>query len=233
MKLRPHPFNTRPPQQGIALVTVLVLLLLSLTAVLGALRYSNLNEAMLGNTSDYNRTFAAAEALVRDAEMDIVGRRTTAAVGQPFFPIGSKDMEDVETLVATNMPESTVRCWKGICMPLKATDLENFETNPVTLAAMKKDNVGAKYGEFTRIGLPAIDKNAVDVNRALHHDDSRYWIEAFRYGEEVFSGAVIVPEPEDKARFIYRITAIAQGSKPGTRVVIRSIFVPYPRNSNG
>jgi Tfp pilus assembly protein PilX len=70
----PHPFNTRPPQQGIALVTVLVLLLLSLTAVLGALRYSNLNEAMLGNTSDYNRTFAAAEALVRDAEIDIRGR---------------------------------------------------------------------------------------------------------------------------------------------------------------
>jgi hypothetical protein len=73
-----HCYETPPPpiqhpatQQGIALLTVLVLLLLSLTAVLGALRYSNLNEAMLGNTSDYNRTFAAAEALVRDAEIDI------------------------------------------------------------------------------------------------------------------------------------------------------------------
>jgi type IV pilus assembly protein PilX len=77
-----HCYETPPPPiqhpatpAGHSAADRLVLLLLSLTAVLGALRYSNLNEAMLGNTSDYNRTFAAAEALVRDAEIDIRGRR--------------------------------------------------------------------------------------------------------------------------------------------------------------
>ena len=204
--------------------------------MLGALRYSNLNEAMFGNTSDYNLTFAAAEALVKDAERDIRARRATAKAGEPFFPINSQDMDNVETLVATNMPDKTVRCWKGICMPLKATDLENFETNPVTLAAMKKDNVGAKYGEFT--GVVIDSKNPPgDVNPALieqNNRKSRYWVEAFRYGEAVNSGAVAANAalPTMEAPYIYRITAIAQGRKEGTRVVIRSIFVPYPSSQN-
>lgn len=266
MKLRPYPYNTRPPQQGIALVTVLVLLLLSLTAVLGALRYSNLNEAMLGNTSDYNRTFAAAEALVRDAEIDIRGRlppytlqtdgsrgtpcrpttaaslttkagfqgcRNKAAANTPFFPLSSEDMDDLEIIVATKSP--THRCSGGICMPVNSTDLANFEANPVTYAAMIP--LGVKYGQFTRKDL--IDSNPgkydlvagkVDVNPALIDQDSRYWIEVFRYGEAVSSGATATNAavPHTAAPYIYRITAIAQGRKEGTRVVIRSIFVPYP-----
>ncbi|MEN9374978.1 MAG: hypothetical protein RL710_135 [Pseudomonadota bacterium] len=254
MKLRTHPFNTRPPQEGIALVTVLVLLLLSLTAVLGALRYSNLNEAMLGNTSDYNRTFAAAEALVRDAEIDIRGRlppytlqadgsrgtpcrptaagslttlagfqgcRNKALANTPFFPLDSSDMDDLETILATNSP--THRCLAGICMPVNSNDLANFETNPVTYAAMIP--LGTTYGQFTRNGLTGL-AGQVDINPALSNPNSRYWIEAFWYGSSALSHSAL---PNKKAPFIYRITAIAQGRKEGTRVVIRSIFVPYPQ----
>jgi type IV pilus assembly protein PilX len=64
----------RQRQNGISLITVLVLLLLSLMAVMGSFRVANLNEAILGNSTDYNRTYAAAEALMTDAEIDIRGR---------------------------------------------------------------------------------------------------------------------------------------------------------------
>jgi type IV pilus assembly protein PilX len=67
----------RPPskQRGVSLIVVLIFLLLAIITVLGAFRSSFLNEKMVGNESDYNRAFAAAEALIRDAEMDIRGRR--------------------------------------------------------------------------------------------------------------------------------------------------------------
>lgn len=253
MKLRPHPFNSRPPQQGIALLTVLVLLLLSLTAVLGALRYSNLNEAMLGNTSDYNRTFAAAEALIRDAEIDIRGRRppytpaladgtrgtpcrpavaaplTTEAgflgcrnrgAGAVYFPLKNDLIEALDRVVAAS---PVLRCSAGICAPLNTTDLANFENNPATLAAMTVPGVGARYGQFTRFGLPALV--AGEVNPALTHPDSRYWVEAFTYNESLVTNDA---KPDENAPYVYRITAIAYGQKDGTRVVIRSIFVPYP-----
>lgn len=62
-------------QRGVSLIVVLIFLLLAIISVLGAFRSSLLNEKMVGNESDYNRAFAAAEALIRDAEMDIRGRR--------------------------------------------------------------------------------------------------------------------------------------------------------------
>lgn len=83
MKNTTHHRQFPKRERGISLITVLILLLLSLTAVLGAFRVANLNEAMLGNTSDFNRAQAAAEALLRDAEMDIRGRRPPYTTIQP------------------------------------------------------------------------------------------------------------------------------------------------------
>ncbi|MBK7051068.1 MAG: pilus assembly protein [Rhodoferax sp.] len=151
-------------------------------------------------------------------------RHKAAANTPPFFPLSSDEMDDLETIVATKSP--THRCWEGICMPVNSTDLAIFEANPVTYADMIK--LGAKYGQFTRSKLLAKE---ADVNPALSGDKkSRYWIEVFRYGEAVNSGAVAANAalPTMEAPYIYRITAIAQGRKEGTRVVIRSIFVPYP-----
>lgn len=64
-----------PGERGIALLTVLIILLLSSILVLGAFRVGFLNEILVGAESDHNRARAAAEALLRDAEIDIRGRR--------------------------------------------------------------------------------------------------------------------------------------------------------------
>lgn len=56
-------------------MTVLIILLLSSILVLGAFRVGFLGEILVGAESDHNRARAAAEALLRDAEIDIRGRR--------------------------------------------------------------------------------------------------------------------------------------------------------------
>lgn len=75
-------------QQGVALLTTLIILLLSSIVVLGAFRIGFLNEILIGTEADHNRARAAAEALVRDAEMDIRGRRPPFDVLQTNFQRG-------------------------------------------------------------------------------------------------------------------------------------------------
>lgn len=257
-----HHLSPKHAQRGISLPTVLVLLLLSIISVLGAFRVGFLNEKLVGNVSDYNRAKAAAEAMVRDAEMDIRGRRppyTTvqsdgtrgypcrpstatgataldieagyvgcrnqAAASTPWFPRSSEEFDDVSDIVVAN--DATRRCKGGICMPINMTDLGAIENN---LDATMK-SLGATYGLYTRNALTAPD---VAGNPLLNGTGTAakawYWIEAFRYGESVSSGASIASNltPEPSASFVYRITAIAEGLKGGTRVVIKSTFVPYP-----
>lgn len=260
MKLTPI-LSGKFSQYGIALPTVLALMLLSSIAVLGAFRVGFLNEIMVGNSSDYSRAKAAAEALVRDAEMDIRGRRppyttvqadgtlgfpcrpnppgsTTsqiaeagflgcrnqAAVSTPWFPRSSDEFDEVSDIVFAN--SAATRCKEGICVPANINDLATIEDNLATMTPF-----GATYGLHTRNALTAPDVagnpilNGTGVNARAW-----YWIEAFRYGEFISSGTspASTLTPEIRASYVYRITAVAQGLKAGTRVVIKTTFIPYP-----
>lgn len=244
-------------QRGISLIAVLSLLLLSLMAVMGAFRVANLNESMLGSTSDYNRAFAAAEALMRDAEMDIRGRRppyivnsdkstgfpcrpnppssttsldtvagylgcrNAAAANTPWFPMNSEDFDIVTDIVAAN----ALRCKEGICAPLNTTALANLENDLANMSAL-----GATYGRFTRQNTfdtaPGVSSNPIlaptdGVARGW------YWVELFRYNSASSDFGTVIPSPSKP--FIYRITVVTQGLKPGTRVVLRSLYVPFPK----
>ncbi len=264
MKPRPSKILNRSRQQGISLFTVLVLLLLSLTAVLGAFRVSNLNEALLGNTADYNRAYAAAEALVRDAEMDIRGRRppyttvqtdgtlgfpcrpnppgsTTsilteagylgcrnqAAANTAWMPRNSEDFDTVSDIVFAN--SATRYCQQGICVPPDMVTLANIENDLATMVPL-----GATYGQFTRNALAAVGTDGNPILTVTATRGAWYWVEAFRYADAVVGQ--IAPrntlEPDPSARFVYRITAVAQGLKPGTRAVIKSIFIPFPASQS-
>jgi type IV pilus assembly protein PilX len=261
--------SSKRAQRGISLFTVLIMLLLSLTAVLGAFRVANLNEALLGNTSDYARAQAAAEALVRDAEMDIRGRRPPITVVQadgsrgfpcrpnppgsatslltesgyigcrqqganpttptPWFPRNSEDFDAVSDLAAAN--NALTRCMQGICVPLTESSLAPIEDNLATMTPF-----GATYGQYTRDSLAALDVqgNPILNSSILVPARAWYWVEVFRYEQAVSSGAslasALIPDPS--APFVYRITAVVQGLKSGTRVVVKSVFVPYPAAQN-
>lgn len=259
--------RSKSDQRGITLPTVLVLLLLSIVSVLGAFRAGILNEQIVGNVSDYNRARAAAEAMLRDAEMDIRGRlpsydtlqpdgtrgypcRPTVPGGlisqagyigcrnagaNPWFPLDSDDFDTVSDLVTAN--DATNRCMQGICVPLTMTALANIggditaTTDPSGVKAL-----GATYGQYTRNALtaPGVSGNPI-LNGAGNNTGNNarawYWIEAFRYQATGNVQSINAIAPVDKT-FVYRITAVALGMKPGTRVVLKSTFIPYPSDQD-
>lgn len=250
--MNPHLSPTRHArQQGIALIAVMVMLLLATIVVLSSTRLGWLNERMVGTESDHQRAFAAAEALIRDAERDIKGVQADAttpcqadpafigcrnfAAGAPFFP---QDVADLDLLKA-RLKASTIDCLRGICLPDTTTTLgrERWTTKLTAMTAGNGDSaVPARYGEFTGID-PASAGNALlqwsrpGVTPAVAAR-AWYWVEVFLYSEAAgmaaASGHVLAPDMHSHP-FVYRITAYVQGMKPGTRVWLRSVYVPRPR----
>ena len=76
-----HPLHRCPPlphrhhQNGAVMVVVLVMMMLAALTALGTSRNQWLSERTVGSESDVQRAFAAAEAVLRDAELDIRGLR--------------------------------------------------------------------------------------------------------------------------------------------------------------
>jgi type IV pilus assembly protein PilX len=259
-------------------MTVMVIVALSVVAVMATYRLANLAEASTGNVSDYSRTFAAAEAILRDAEHDIRGRlpdlnnssgiwapnATDKGLGLPckgsappagkFFvgcrtldittglqpgPWIPRDIQDyTNSMLAATAGSSTKRCLQGICVPVAMTDLADLH-QPSVLAQMF--STGASYGRFTganatsSAGNPSLSENRGATAMPNEGEPwSRYWIEVFRFGTNINNGASAASDlvPDPNAPFVYRITAIAQGRKPGSRVVLREIFVPNPVSQN-
>jgi type IV pilus assembly protein PilX len=241
-EVQPHQFRH---QRGISLIVVMVMLLLGTIVVLGTTRIGWLNEKLVGSESDYQRAFAAAEALVRDAERDIKGLRAdnitpcnasinfvgcrNFAAGQPFFPQEDDDLD----LLADRVSLGANGCLQGICLPATVTSLgpANWTTG---LAAMTNGAgvtaIGATYGAYTGAS-PAAEGNPL-LTRAT--PQAWYWVEVFRYTDAggILAAANNLPIPDKKHPFVYRITAFVQGQKPGTRVWLRSIFIPNPQNQN-
>ena len=220
-------------QQGVALLTVLAVLVICTLITAANSRSGLLHEMIVGHQSDQLRAQGAAEALVRDAETDILGRQpdgspchagpqSTGVVGcrergqgalpnAPYFPHSADEFDEVRALVQVG---AAVPCRDGICVPSSLQTLEQLED---ALETMKPH--GARHGQFTRAtsGTP----------RAAA---AWYWVEVFQYDLSAAAPETQRHLQPDPARpFVYRITAVAQGLKPGTRAVVKSVFVPYPR----
>ncbi|MDR7092732.1 pilus assembly PilX family protein [Hydrogenophaga laconesensis] len=241
-------------ERGFALIFVMVMLLLCGLVVLGSARLGWLQERMLGAESDHQRAFAAAEALIRDAELDIRGQQANAdqpcrpepafvgcrnfGAGHPFFPQDENDLD----LLQARLASTATGCLRGICLPstVRALGLDNWTTQlPAMTAGTGDTSVAARYGEFTGIH-PASAGNAL-LHWSRPGDASAvaprawYWVEVFWYDSGIPAGAASLHEltPDQKHPFVYRITAYVQGLKPGTRVWLRSVYVPRPQAGRG
>jgi type IV pilus assembly protein PilX len=180
--------------------------------------------------------------LLRDAERDIKGLQAdnltpcnaSAAfvgcrdfgAGRPFFPQEDDDLD----LIAARVSSGTNACLQGICLPANTTALNTTTWAPANLATMTAGTgtaaIAARYGEYTNAVA------AADGNPLL--DNGWYWVEVFRYTDAagIITAAGNVPIPDKKHPFVYRITSYVQGLKPGTRVWLRTVFVPFPQNQN-
>lgn len=226
--------------RGIALLSVLVVLTLVSLAVLAGARLGLLKEMIVGRQADQLRVQADAEALLLDAEADILGthddgrpcrpvaegsprsapgfvgcreRGTGAQPAAPYFPQSLDEFDEVRALlqVGTALP-----CRDGICAPSSLTALAALEDAPQTFREL-----GARHGQYT--GTHASSTITPGVRNAW------YWIEMFRYQTDAgVLTALHHAHPDPNRPFIYRITVVAEGLRPGTRAVVKSLFVPYP-----
>jgi type IV pilus assembly protein PilX len=249
MNLPTHPTG-RIRQQGAALIIVMVMLLLATIVVLSSTRLGWLNERMVGSESDQQRAFAAAEALIRDAERDIQGLRTDSSpscqsgpgfvgcrnfgAGAPFFPEKLADLD----LLQARLPTDTPACRRGICLPATTETLgrEQWTTKLSVMTAGTGDAaVPARYGEFTGVDPAATGNALLQWSRPgvtpTVAARAWYWVEVFFYTQAMgipeSSGHDLAPDTFNHP-FVYRITAHVQGMKPGTQVWLRSVFVPRP-----
>lgn len=229
-------------QRGVSLIVVMVMLLLASVVVLSSTRVGWFNEKFVGSQSDYQRAFAAAEALMKDAEHDIRGINPdgtpckTAAnhvgcrsIAQPYYPQDDDDIDTVTVLIGSN-----TTCKQGICIPASVTTFgtDTWTTNLSSMTAgTGAASVAATYGQFT-----GVDPQSTG-NPLLMSGTPRawYWVEVFRYSNAgaITNQAGDLPIPDKNHPFVYRITTYATGIKPGTRVWLRSVFIPRPQNQNG
>lgn len=212
------PIHPCQRQSGISLMVVMVMLLLCSLLALGAARLGWLNEALVGNISDEQRAFLAAEELMRDAQRDIeTPSARPIAAGAVYFPLDDADLTNLQTLVATG----TVPCRNGLCFPsalatLNGTNVTNWwQQGDDRVVAMR--STGASFGSITR-------DNSDNPLLATSRNRAHYWIEVFRYTP---SGDTLAGQtPPNDRPFVYRVTVVVDGLKAGTRVVLQSIMSP-------
>jgi len=227
------------------MLAVLGILLLALSTVWGLFGLVHMAEGLLGYSSDYARTFAAAQALLRDAEADIEGPRSATpadlfAGSAPWFPQTDHEFNVLSDRLP-NMPGLSrvagVRCVQGICIPQQLGDWVGPDSD---LSNMIPG--GACFAQFSR-PLERRTFSQRTLNPVLHTDTRApapcrtarawYWVEMFRYGADYGTDPSRDKPPHPASRpapapaLLYRITALAQGMRTDTRVVLRTLYMPF------
>jgi len=240
----------------VALFVVIVLVMLSMLLAVWSSRTSLFNEMLVGNDADYQRAFEAAQALLQDAELDIRGENPNGGVctgpkcrnnvgGAARIPL---DPQEVTPLLA-ELDQETTKCKNGLCA--KRTGRQDFwnyvgtitpaaAAGEFSLAAMSKDNIGARYGDYSgaTLGDTSSPANPILANREADDQGGWYWIEVMNYDESSKNSGLIVGGATStnkllslnlKPNVVYRITAVAYGRKPTTMAVLQQTYARQVR----
>lgn len=152
-----------------------------------------------------------------------------------YFDFETKDLGNMLSTVQALSPNSTL-CYKGICP--KRADPQDFWNDSTNMAAMITSNVGARYGQFT--GASATSTANPILAETAAGKGAWYWVEILPYVDPnvsllsgVSTGANVERfAPMRTKLFVYRITAVARGNKPGSEVVLQStLSLQDPNNS--
>ena len=253
MQSMPLPHQRRQRQRGVALFVVIVFVMLSMLLALWASRTSLFNEMLVGNDADYQRAFEAAQALLQDAELDIRGENADGSVctaancrekiaAAPKIPLEAQEVTPL--LAELDTKTATAKCSYGLCTKrLGRQDFWNKKDNTgldedeeFSLLQMAKDNVGARYGQFSGATLGDADNpaNPILADRSATNRGGWYWIEVMRYDESSKNSGLIVGGSGAaannlltlnlKPNVVYRITAVAYGRKGSTMAVLQQTY---------
>ncbi|QNP60903.1 pilus assembly PilX family protein [Paenacidovorax monticola] len=234
-------------QRGISLFVVIVFVLLSMLLALWASRTALFNEMVVGNDADYQRAFEAAQALIQDAELDVRGERAngsacvitnadTCRSGAAITKVPLEEPEVGPMLAALENISAGPRCAHALCA--KRTGPQDFWNNSntgngITLDQMMTADIGARYGQYTGAEYKTGDKPSNPILTecaAANSQNCRYWIEVLPYNASARNSGLIANLPSNQLALslvpnvVYRITALAQGRKPGSQVVLQQTY---------
>jgi type IV pilus assembly protein PilX len=173
-------------QRGVSLFIVLIILLLSLIVVLGGLAVANLNESIVGNQSDAQRAYGAAEGLLDAAQRDIRlngrfcnaagigqdGENPTFIAGQAFkctlrYPSDGDWSDDYAAIVGSVGGQNNCGTGKyiGICISGNPTN-KNFQT--LVIATDDGTQTWLNGADYTNPYLNILDSdtNGIDYSSA-------------------------------------------------------------------
>lgn len=192
-------------QKGATLLVVCMLVLLAALLVTSALRTAWLNELGTGTEADYQRALGNAQALLRDAELGLQRR----APPTQFEPMRAR------------LASQTPSCSRGICVPEGVAEAF-WRMPPGELARMKA--VAANYGDLS---------GASSHDNPLLQAKGWYWVEVLRFDAAPPSASAVVGsraslQPDAANPYVFRVTALAEGHRSATRVVLQSLVVMNP-----
>jgi type IV pilus assembly protein PilX len=144
-------------QHGVSLFIVLVILLLSLIIVMGGLAVTNLNESIVGNQSDAQRAYGAAEALLDAAQSDI------RLNGRYCNAVNWGDSGE-NTAVLTGTPAEPTTCFKRY--PSNDPDEKDYEkilVDSTIIGAIDTCSSNPKFIGVCISSSPASSKFMIDT----------------------------------------------------------------------
>lgn len=193
-------------QQGVVLIVGLIFLLVLTMIGISVTMVNTQAERRAGNDRDRNRAFQAAEAAMRDADRNVF------------------EIDDYRNY--------TSACIKGLCTPEPdATGnpvWERFQDNTIGFVEANSAEYGDSFDNLTQ-PLPATTTNnpnmVIDSNLA---HKPRYLMEETQLlpnaGAGVQAAGGIISADNTKGYYQhYRITAVAFGVNPNTRVITQSV----------
>ena len=204
---------------GIALPTVMVMLLLSSGLVLTAWRSIWLHELLLQARSDAMRTQWLADATLLTALDDVLQRNpltnssantntNTDAQTSMRHAMGSDEQSHVffpktaDELLVLRQRLGASACREGICAPLQ----------PLPSVATYWQSMGSSSMTSSVINA---SKGTTAESNPLQNKNPRYWVEVF-----------VPTDASDGKTFVYRITAMVSGWKSAQPTVLQAIWQP-------
>jgi Tfp pilus assembly protein PilX len=188
-------------QQGLALPTVMVMLMLASVGTLLAWRQLWVNEVLLKTEADQLRTQHKAEAVLPLAVQSIVGSASAAGDNTQthvFFPTTLAEREVLRQRLGSEA------CRNGICA--------------LTPPKTEKDDLFSKASTWKNMTASAMPVSASDTPYGA--GTAYYWIDIQPDAAQLATH----PNASNAPPFIYRITVLAHGVLPSSSTVLQTLW---------
>jgi type IV pilus assembly protein PilX len=204
----------RRRQQGVSLVVALLMLTVVLMLGISAAQMALQGEKAARNDRDRQIAFQAAEAALKDAELDIQGS------SDKVLPRSNGFLEKPgnDTVLRLDFTEGCGAGESNISLGLCAPALPGMTPVWQTVDLLDDDTASTKsvpYGKFTG--------HSMQTGKGfLPAKPSRYIIEILNFNQ---AGQLASAEnPGGGTPYLYRVTAIGFGARDTTRVVLQSYY---------